>query len=88
MESSPAIDSASSTVTKPMNGEELAHQLLSTLSVDFSIPPSSLLAAARDRASVNNVAIRHLKILPKPGGHWLFQSYSLSCSSSSSSFYY
>ena len=46
-----------------MNGEELAHQLLSTLSVDFSIPPSSLLAAARDRASVNNVAIRHLKIL-------------------------
>ena len=30
---------------------------------DFSIPPSSLLAAARDRASVNNVAIRHLKIL-------------------------
>ena len=63
MESSPAIDSASSTVTKPMNGEELAHQLLSTLSVDFSIPPSSLLAAARDRAFVNNVAIRHLKIL-------------------------
>ena len=50
-------------VTKPMNGEELAHQLLSTLSVDFSIPPSSLLAAARDCASVNNVAIRHLKIL-------------------------
>ena len=46
-----------------MNGEELAHQLLSTLSVDFSISPSSLLAAARDRASVNNVAIRHLKIL-------------------------
>ena len=30
---------------------------------DFSIPPSSLLAAARDRASVNNVAKRHLKIL-------------------------
>ena len=50
-------------VTKPMNGEELAHQLLSSLFVDFSIPPSSLLAAARDRASVNNVAIRHLKIL-------------------------
>ena len=50
-------------VTKPMNGEELAHQLLSTLSVDFSIPPGSLLAAARDYASVNNVAIRHLKIL-------------------------
>ena len=50
-------------VTKPMNGEELAHQLLSTLSVDFSIPPSSLLAAARDLASVNSVAIRHLKIL-------------------------
>ena len=50
-------------VTKRMNGEELAHQLLSTLSVDLSIPPSSLLAAARDHASVNNVAIRHLKIL-------------------------
>ena len=50
-------------VTKPMNGEELAHQLLSTLSVDFSVPPSSLLAAARDCATVNNVAMRHLKIL-------------------------
>lgn len=50
-------------VTKSMNGEELAHQLLRTLSVDFSIPRSSLLAAARDCASVNNVAIRHLKIL-------------------------
>lgn len=50
-------------VTKPMSGEELAHQLLSTLSADFSIPSSSLLAAARDGASVNNVAIRHLKIL-------------------------
>ena len=46
-----------------MNGEEIAHQLLRTLSVDFSIPPSSLLAVARDRTSVNNVAIRHLKIL-------------------------
>ena len=32
-------------VTKSMSGEELAHQLLSTLSVDFSIPPISLLAA-------------------------------------------
>ena len=50
-------------VTKPINGEELAHQLLNTLSLDFSIPPSSLLAAARDRASVNHVAITHLKIL-------------------------
>ena len=50
-------------VTKPMNGEELAHQLLSTLSVEFSIPSGCLLASMRDRASVNNVAIRHLKIL-------------------------
>ena len=50
-------------VTKPLNREELAHQLLRTLSVDFSIQPSSLLAAARDRTSVNSVATRHLKIL-------------------------
>ena len=29
-------------VTKPMSGEELAHQLLNTLSLDFSIPPIAL----------------------------------------------
>lgn len=41
----------------------VAEALNIILRLDFSIPPSSLLAAARDRASVNNVAIRHLKIL-------------------------
>ena len=60
--------------TRSMNGEELAQQLLRILSVDFSIPANSPRTAARDRASVNDVAIRHRKIsvVPKPGGHWLF----------------
>lgn len=46
-----------------MSGEESAHELLRTLSVEFVIPPGLLLASMRDRASVNNVTIRHVKIL-------------------------
>lgn len=42
-------------VTKSKNGEELAHQRLGDLSVDFSVPPSSLLAVARDRASIMSI---------------------------------
>lgn len=33
-------------VTKSKNGEQLEHQRLGALSVDFSVPPSSLLAVA------------------------------------------
>ena len=62
MESSPAIDSASSSYkTYEWGGVCVTSTKYSVCR--FFLPPISLLAAARDRASVNNVAIRHLKIL-------------------------
>ena len=52
-----------SLVAKSMTGEKLAQQLLSCLSTNLGINSALLLAAMRDRASVNDVAIRTLKIL-------------------------
>ena len=48
---------------KSLNGEEVARELISVLSVSYGIPSYSLLAAMRDRASVNEVAIKTLKIV-------------------------
>ena len=50
-------------LTKSMTGEEVARELLSVLSTEYGIASSNLLAANRDRASVNTVAIRMLKVL-------------------------
>jgi hypothetical protein len=50
-------------LTKSMTGEEIARELISVLSVSYSIDSSRLLACMRDRASVNNVAVRTLKIV-------------------------
>ena len=52
-----------SLAAKSVTGEELAQQLLSCLSTNLGINSALLLAAMRDRASVNDVAIRTLKIL-------------------------
>ena len=46
-----------------MTGEEIARELISTLSVQYSIPTDMLLAAMHDRASTNNVALRTLKVV-------------------------
>ena len=51
------------TLAKSMTGEEIARELICVLSVQYGITPNRLLAAMRDRASVNGVAIRTLKIL-------------------------
>ena len=50
-------------LTKSMTGEEVARELLSVLSTEYGIASSNLLAAMRDRASVNTVAVRMLKVL-------------------------
>ena len=50
-------------LAKSLTGEELARELISVLSVAYSITSNSLLAAMRDGASVNNVAIQTLKIV-------------------------
>ena len=48
---------------KSLTGEETARELINVLSVLFSIPPHLLLAAMRDGASVNGVAMRTVSIV-------------------------
>ena len=48
---------------KSMTGEEIAQVVMDTLSREYNIPPTCLLACMRDRASVNNVAVRFIKVL-------------------------
>ena len=50
------------TLAKSMQGEELARKLIETLSVRLSISSTRLLAAMRDRALVNGVALHTLTI--------------------------
>lgn len=50
-------------VAKSVTGEELARELIAVLSVQYSIGTQQLLAAMKDRASVNEAAIRTLKIV-------------------------
>lgn len=50
-------------IAKSMTGEEIARELISVLSVQYSIASDKLLGAMRDRAAVNNVAMRTLKII-------------------------
>lgn len=46
-----------------MTGEEIARELINTLSVEYSVPCQELLAAMHDRASANTVAMRTLKVV-------------------------
>ena len=46
-----------------MSGEEIARELISVLSVAYSLDSSTLLSCVRDRASTNNVAVRTLTIV-------------------------
>lgn len=50
-------------LSKSLCGEELARELISVLSVTYSIPSNNILGVMRDRASVNNVAMQTLKIV-------------------------
>ena len=50
-------------LSKSMTGEEIARELISVLSVIYSIKPGGVLGAMRDRASTNNVAMQTMKIL-------------------------
>jgi hypothetical protein len=50
-------------VAKSMTGEEVAHQLIATLSTELSIPANHVVAFMRERASVNNVAMRTVSVL-------------------------
>ena len=50
-------------LAKSMKGEEIARELISILSASYGIGPTFLLAAMRDRASVNNVTLTTVKIV-------------------------
>ena len=50
-------------LTKSLTGEEVAHDLIQVLSINYSISSDHLIAAMWDRASVNGVAIKTLKIV-------------------------
>ena len=50
-------------LAKTMCGDEIARELVTILSTELSIPPEKLLAAMRDRASSNRVAVRTLKVV-------------------------
>ena len=50
-------------VTKSMCGEEVAHELIGTLSIKLGIPSDSILSAMRDRCSVNSVAMRTFQVV-------------------------
>ena len=48
---------------KSLTGEEVARQIVSTISTELGIPSSSVIAAARDRTSVNDVAMRTVGVV-------------------------
>ena len=48
---------------KSLTGEEIAREVISTLSVEYHVSPTSLLACIRDSAATNDVPLRTLKVL-------------------------
>ncbi len=50
-------------LAKSMSGEEVVRELIVVLSTGLGIGPATLLAAMRDRASVNGAAMRTVKVL-------------------------
>ena len=50
-------------LSKSLTGEEITHDLIQVLLVNYSISLDHLIAAMRDRASVNGVATKTVKIV-------------------------
>jgi len=50
-------------LAKSLTGEEVAHELIQVLSVNYNIPSNYLIAAMRDRASINSIAMKTVKIV-------------------------
>ena len=50
-------------LAKSLSGEEVARELIGVLSVNFGVSPNQLLAVMRDQASVNEVALKTVKIV-------------------------
>ena len=50
-------------LAKALTGEELARQLITVISTELSVPPGLIVAAMRDRASVNSVAMHIIGVI-------------------------
>ena len=50
-------------LSKALSGEEIAREVISTLSVTYGIYSHRVLATMRDRASANNVAMQTMKVM-------------------------
>ena len=50
-------------LAKALTGEELARQLITVISTELSVPPGLIVAAMRDRASVDSVAMRTIGVI-------------------------
>ena len=50
-------------LVKSLKGEEIAREVMNTLSTEYGVAGNSLLAAARDRAAANGVAMCTIKII-------------------------
>ena len=50
-------------LAKSMKGDEVAQQIIVILSTELGIAPHYIVAAMRDRASVNDAAMRTIKVL-------------------------
>ena len=50
-------------LAKPMNGEELPHEIISILQVTYGVKSGQLLTCMHDRASVNGAAMRTIKVV-------------------------
>ena len=50
-------------LSKSLSGEEIARELVSVLSVTYGVRSDLLLAAMRDRASVNNLAMQTVRVV-------------------------
>ena len=50
-------------LAKTMTGEEIAQQIIVILSTEFGISSNLIVATVRDRASVNDVAMRTIKVV-------------------------
>ena len=50
-------------LAKSVNGEEVSREVISILSITYSIAPDLLLAAVRDWASNNIAVLRTLKVV-------------------------
>lgn len=50
-------------LAKSITGEEVARQLITVVATELSIAPNMVIAAIRDRASVNDVAMRTISVI-------------------------